>query len=448
VSEIRRAIVKSYDASAHAAAVQIAGSLAVWLDAIRVATNIPPADVATGRQCTVLFLDPSNQDDAVIIAIQGALPSVGEILIATSTADLTLTTTAQSITGDGDSSKVRLLLPTPGDWLIEAVFDFVFDVAGATIAIGQLYLNDSGSAESGTAAFATVDTDRATVAQHWKVTTTTANTPVELKALKVGNFGTLRAITPDTRLAATGVKRSTGGSGVSDHGALTGLADDDHTQYQKESEKGAANGYAPLDGSGLILDSDIPAAIARDSELHTVDDQHSPLGGYYPGVLSTGIKTTPQVPYAGDGFTITGLRCRVAVAASGADLKVKIRRNGVSLGEVNLGTTQHLQRLRLSWRLLRHRDHPDRHHPQRGLRPGLDGGAMTTYERVIKRLEEMGYDDLQMSTNFANDLNADSLDQVDIIMQMEEEFGEIDDPDTRNGLVSVGHVVRYIDGLP
>ncbi len=64
------------------------------------------------------------------------------------------------------------------------------------------------------------------------------------------------------------------------------------------------------------------------------------IGGYYPGVLSTGIKTTPQVPYAGIGFTITSLRCRAAVAAAGADLRVKIRRNGTSMGEVDLGTTQ------------------------------------------------------------------------------------------------------------
>ena len=30
-----------------------------------------------------------------------------------------------------------------------------------------------------------------------------------------------------------------GTAGVTDHGALSGLLDDDHTQYQKESEKGA-----------------------------------------------------------------------------------------------------------------------------------------------------------------------------------------------------------------
>ena len=76
MSEIRRAVLKSYDAAAHKADVQIAGSLAVWLDAVRVATNIPAADVLAGRQCSVLFLDPSNQDDAVVLTIQGALPSI------------------------------------------------------------------------------------------------------------------------------------------------------------------------------------------------------------------------------------------------------------------------------------------------------------------------------------------------------------------------------------
>ena len=74
---LKKATIKSYDDAAHKATVQIAGSLGVWLDGIRVATDIPAADVVAGRQCTVLFLDPSNQDDAVVITIQGALPSGG-----------------------------------------------------------------------------------------------------------------------------------------------------------------------------------------------------------------------------------------------------------------------------------------------------------------------------------------------------------------------------------
>lgn len=72
---IKKAIVKSYDATTHKAAVQIAGSLGVWLEGIRVATDIPAADVVVDRQCTVLFIDPSNQDDALVLTIQGELPS-------------------------------------------------------------------------------------------------------------------------------------------------------------------------------------------------------------------------------------------------------------------------------------------------------------------------------------------------------------------------------------
>jgi len=52
-------------------------------------------------------------------------------------------------------------------------------------------------------------------------------------------------------------------AGQLDHGlALTGLTDDDHTQYQLESEKGAVNGYAPLDAGGLVDGDDLPALSA------------------------------------------------------------------------------------------------------------------------------------------------------------------------------------------
>lgn len=43
-----------------------------------------------------------------------------------------------------------------------------------------------------------------------------------------------------------------GGGGVTDHGLLTGLADDDHTQYQLRSEENVANGYAGLDANARV----------------------------------------------------------------------------------------------------------------------------------------------------------------------------------------------------
>ncbi|MDO8611532.1 MAG: hypothetical protein Q7R32_01755 [Dehalococcoidia bacterium] len=221
---IKKAIVKSYSAATHKATVQVAGSLGVWLDSIRVATDIPAADVVAGRQCTVLFLDPANQDDAVVLCIQGALPSTGAILQATATADLTLTTSAQSIVGDGDSSKVRLLLPTPGDWEVEATCDLNHTAAGANLAVGQLHVNDSGTAETADALLEQ-SALRATVVQRWKITTTATNIPVELKARKTAAGGTAICRATNTRLTASGVQRATGGDGggVTDHALLTNL---------------------------------------------------------------------------------------------------------------------------------------------------------------------------------------------------------------------------------
>lgn len=46
--------------------------------------------------------------------------------------------------------------------------------------------------------------------------------------------------------------------GVTDHGALTGILDDDHPHYQLRTEKGAVNGYAGLDASGLVPLTQLP----------------------------------------------------------------------------------------------------------------------------------------------------------------------------------------------
>ena len=74
---IAKGIIRAYTAGTHKANVQLVGSHPTVLTELRVATDIPAADVVAGRQCTVLFLDPANQDDAVVLTIQGALPSGG-----------------------------------------------------------------------------------------------------------------------------------------------------------------------------------------------------------------------------------------------------------------------------------------------------------------------------------------------------------------------------------
>ena len=54
--------------------------------------------------------------------------------------------------------------------------------------------------------------------------------------------------------------------------------------------------------------------------------------------------------------------------------------------------------------------------------------------------------EVTMDTDFAEDLGADSVDLVELVMAMEEEFdiGEIDEEDLA-GLKTVGDCVRYLN---
>ncbi|MCC6704683.1 MAG: acyl carrier protein [Thermomicrobiales bacterium] len=75
----------------------------------------------------------------------------------------------------------------------------------------------------------------------------------------------------------------------------------------------------------------------------------------------------------------------------------------------------------------------------------------STYERVSAIIvERLGVDEdkITMESEFIADLNADSLDLVEVIMALEQEFGldEIKDEDAEK-IRSVGDAVRYIDEL-
>jgi acyl carrier protein len=76
----------------------------------------------------------------------------------------------------------------------------------------------------------------------------------------------------------------------------------------------------------------------------------------------------------------------------------------------------------------------------------------TVFEKVRKIIaEQLGVeeDDIKPGTSFVEDLNADSLDLVELIMTLEEEFGqggqgfEISDEDAEK-IVTVQDAVSYI----
>ena len=74
---------------------------------------------------------------------------------------------------------------------------------------------------------------------------------------------------------------------------------------------------------------------------------------------------------------------------------------------------------------------------------------MSTFDKVKDVImDKLGVEDskIKMEASFVDDLGADSLDTVELIMEFEEEFGiEIPDDDAEK-MTTVGAAVEYIDG--
>ena len=73
---------------------------------------------------------------------------------------------------------------------------------------------------------------------------------------------------------------------------------------------------------------------------------------------------------------------------------------------------------------------------------------MSSFEKVKEVImDKLGVDEdkINIEASFVDDLGADSLDTVELIMQLEEEFGmEIPDEEAEK-LTTVGSAVDYID---
>ena len=77
-----------------------------------------------------------------------------------------------------------------------------------------------------------------------------------------------------------------------------------------------------------------------------------------------------------------------------------------------------------------------------------------TMEEIFKTMQDLiaeqfaiDAEEISMESSFVDDLGADSVDLVELVMAMEEEFdiGEIDEEDLTS-LKTVGDCVRYING--
>ena len=76
------------------------------------------------------------------------------------------------------------------------------------------------------------------------------------------------------------------------------------------------------------------------------------------------------------------------------------------------------------------------------------GDNMSTFNKVKEVIiDKLGVDEdaIKTDAHFVNDLGADSLDTVELIMEFEEEFAiEIPDEDAEN-ITTVGSAVDYIE---
>ena len=72
----------------------------------------------------------------------------------------------------------------------------------------------------------------------------------------------------------------------------------------------------------------------------------------------------------------------------------------------------------------------------------------TTEERVIQIVcDNLGVNKEQVSrsTSFTEDIGADSLDIVELVMALEEEFGSEIPDEQAEKLLTVGDVIKYIE---
>lgn len=204
----------------------------------------------------------------------------GEVLFCRATSSLTLSTSFTSIAGDGDTGKLRLLLPTIGEWLVATVCDFERGASDPGYMTACLFVDDSGTEKDGNATceFET-NTERTTAPQQWKITTTAANTPVEIKAKMQTGGGNGVLASEHTCLSAT--IGAGGGSTVEtvDHGTLTGRGDDDHTQYVLHSLAAAANDFLVASGN----DAFVKKTLAETGAILEGDIDHGNLQGLDTG---------------------------------------------------------------------------------------------------------------------------------------------------------------------
>ena len=70
---------------------------------------------------------------------------------------------------------------------------------------------------------------------------------------------------------------------------------------------------------------------------------------------------------------------------------------------------------------------------------------LTVIQEILAKQLRVDIDTIDESTNILNDLGADSLDVVEMLMTIEEEYGIVVPDDVVVTFVTVGDVARYVE---
>ena len=65
----KKAVLKTWSSGSYTATVQISGSSKAYLEGVKVARNIPSAEMVVGRSLVVVFGDKNNPVEAVVVAV-------------------------------------------------------------------------------------------------------------------------------------------------------------------------------------------------------------------------------------------------------------------------------------------------------------------------------------------------------------------------------------------
>ena len=69
MTELHQGVLKVWDGVNWKADVQLTGSLQLWLKAVPIARDIAAVEMVVGRKVAVALFDPSNPDDAAVLAV-------------------------------------------------------------------------------------------------------------------------------------------------------------------------------------------------------------------------------------------------------------------------------------------------------------------------------------------------------------------------------------------